>query len=291
MRLSRLPQAAATLAAVLGLMAGSALAEDKVLVRVNGVDITDSQIKLAESEIGPELAGMPEPQRRRVLVEYLLDNQLMATAGATDKLGEGPDYEARVAYYKVRALRDAYFDKTVTSAVTEAEARKLYDTEVGKMPQQEELHARHILVKTKEEADKIAEGLKKGDDFAKVAAEKSIDKGSGAQGGDLGFFERGQMVKPFEDAAFALKPGEVSAPVESQFGWHIIKAEETRKKPLPTFESLKEKIYVYLLKKKAEEVMVDLRGKAKIEIVDKAFEGVGAVPQAAPAGGETQSQP
>lgn len=291
MKLSRLPQTAATLAAVLGVMAGSALAEDKVLVKVDGVDITDSQIKLAESEIGPELAGMPEPQRRRVLVEYLLDNQLMAAAGASDKLGEGPDYEARVGYYKVRALRDAFFDKAVTGAVTEAEARKLYDDEVGKAPQQEELRARHILVKTKEEADKIAEGLKNGDDFAKVAAEKSIDKGSGAQGGDLGFFERGQMVKPFEDAAFALKAGEVSAPVESQFGWHIIKAEELRKKPLPTFESLKEKIYVFLLKKKAEEVVVNLRGKAKIEIVDKAFEGVGAVPPAAPTGGETETQP
>ena len=115
--------AAATFAAVLGLMAGAALAEDKVLVKVNGVDITESQIKLAESEIGPELASMPVDQRRRVIVEYLLDNQLMATAGAAEKLGEGADYEARVTYYKNRALRDAYFDKTVTNAVTDAEAK------------------------------------------------------------------------------------------------------------------------------------------------------------------------
>ncbi|MFO1172415.1 MAG: peptidylprolyl isomerase [Hyphomicrobiaceae bacterium] len=294
MRVSRLPLTAATLAAAFGLMAGAAFAEDKVLVKVNGVDITESQVKLAESEIGPELASMPLDQRRRVIVEYLLDNQLMATAGAAEKLGEGPDYEARVTYYKTRALRDAYFDKMVTNAVTDAEAKKLYDDEVGKAPQQDEVHARHILVKTKDEADKIAEGLKKGDDFAKVAAEKSIDKGSGAQGGDLGFFERGQMVKPFEDAAFALKAGEVSAPVESQFGWHIIKVEEVRKKPLPTYESLKDKIYVYLLKKKAQDAVVDLRGKAKIEIVDKTFEGVGAVPAAAPAAdpaaGDAQTQ-
>ncbi len=284
MNFSRLSLAAASLAAALSLSAFAASAEDKVLVKVDGVDITESQIKLAESEIGPELAGMPEGQRRRVLVEYLLDNTLMASAGTKANLGQGPEFDARLAYYKGRALRDAYFDKTVTAAVTDAEAQKIYDQEIGKSPQQEEIRARHILVKTKDEADKIAEALKKGDDFAKVAAELSIDKGSGAQGGDLGFFERGQMVKPFEDAAYALKPGEVSAPVESQFGWHIIKLEEVRKKPLPTFESLKDKIVAFLLKKKAQDAVIALRTQAKIEIVDKTFEGVGKVP--AQGGGE-----
>ena len=285
MNFSRLTLAAVSLAAALSLSA-AASAEDKVLVKVDGIDITESQIKLAESEIGPELAGMPEEQRRRVLVEYLLDNALMASAGTKANLGQGPEFDARLAYYKGRALRDAYFDKTVTAAVTDAEAQKIYDQEIGKSPQQEEIRARHILVKTKDEAGKIAEGLKKGDDFAKIASELSIDKGSGAQGGDLGFFERGQMVKPFEDAAFALKPGEVSAPVESQFGWHIIKLEEVRKKPLPAFESLKDKIIAFLLKKKAQEAVIALRKEAKIEIVDKTFEGVGSVP--AQGGGEAQ---
>lgn len=286
MNFSRFARAAATLAAALCLSISAGRAEDKVLVKVDGIEITESQIKLAESEIGPELAGMPEAQRRRVLVEYLLDNALMASAATKANLGQGAEFDARLAYYKGRALRDAYFDKTVTTAVTDAEAQKIYDQEIGKSPQQEEIRARHILVKTKEEADKIAEGLKKGDDFAKVATELSIDTGSGAQGGDLGFFERGQMVKPFEDAAFALKPGEVSAPVESQFGFHIIKLEEVRKKPLPTFESLKDKIIAFLLKKKAQEAVIALRTQAKIEVIDKVFEGVGSVP--APGGGEAQ---
>ena len=158
---------AAMLVAALGFMAGAALAEDKALVMVDGVAITEGQIKLAETEIGPELAGMPEAQRRRILVEYLLDNQLMAAAGTKDNLGQGAEFEARLAYYKSRALRDAYFEKTVTSAATEAEAKKVYDEQIGKVTPQDEVHARHILVKTKEEAKEVIELIRGGDDFAK----------------------------------------------------------------------------------------------------------------------------
>jgi peptidyl-prolyl cis-trans isomerase C len=279
---------AAALTAALGLLAGAALAEDKVLVKVDGIGITEAQVKLAESEIGPELAGMPEEQRRRILVEYLLDNQLMATAGTADNLGQGAQFEARLAYYRGRALRDAYFEKIITATVTEVEAKKIYDEQVGKVAPQEEVRARHILVGTKEEAQEVIELVRRGDDFGEVAKEKSKDKGSGAQGGDLGFFARGQMVKPFEEAAFSLKPGDLSEPVESQFGWHVIKVEEVRKKPLPTFESVKDRIVASMLQRKAQEVVLGLRGKAKIEILDKAFDGVGQVP---PPGGEAQAQP
>jgi peptidyl-prolyl cis-trans isomerase C len=287
--ISRLPQAVATLTAVICILAGAALAEDKVLVKVDGVDITESQIRLAEAEIGPELAGMPEERRRRILVEYLLDNHLMAAAGTKDQLGQGPDFEARLAYYRERALRDAYFEKNVTSAVTETEAKRIYDEQVGKTPPQDEVRARHILVATLEEAKEVIELIRRGDDFAEVAKTKSKDQGSGAQGGDLGYFTRGQMVKPFEDAAFALKPGDMSEPVESQFGWHVIKVEDVRKKPLPSYDSVKDRIIAALLQRKAQEVVFGLRGQAKIEVVDKAFEGVGQVPEQA--GGDTQSQP
>jgi peptidyl-prolyl cis-trans isomerase C len=283
-----LPLTAALLAATFGFTAGGALAEDKVLVKVDGADITESQIKLAESEIGPELAGMPEEQRRRILVEYLLDNQLMAAAGTKDNLGQGAEFEARLAYYKSRALRDAFFEKNVTAMATEAEAKKIYDEQIGKVTPQDEVRARHILVATKEEAHEVIELIGGGDDFGEVAKAKSKDQGSGAQGGDLGYFARGQMVKPFEDAAFALKPGDVSEPVETQFGWHVIKIEEVRQKPLPTFESVKDRILASLLQRKAQEVVLGLRGQAKIEVVDKTFEGVGKVPVQ---GGEAQPQP
>ena len=131
---------------------------------------------------------------------------------------------------------------------------------------EQELHARHILVATEAEAKEIAERLKKGEDFATLAKEKSQD--TGAEGGDLGFFTRGQMLKPFEEAAFALDVGEISDPVQTQFGWHIIKVEEKRDQPLPTFDQVKEAIMSQLVQAKAQEVVTGLRDSATIEVVD-----------------------
>jgi peptidyl-prolyl cis-trans isomerase C len=163
-------------------------------------------------------------------------------------------------------LRDAYYDKSVRNAVPEAEARKVYDEKVASLKPEEEIHARHILVATEPEAKEIQERLKKGEDFATVAKEKSKDPS--AEGGDLGFFGRGQMLKPFEDAAFGLKEGEISNPVQTQFGWHIIKVEEKRTRPLPSFDQVKDTITSQLTQQKAKQTLKDLHGAAKIDVVD-----------------------
>src|SRR6185369_745764 len=128
----------------------------------------------------------------------------------------------------------------------------LYDQKVAGMKPEEEIHARHILVSTEAEAKEIKERLEKGEDFATVAKEKSKDPS--AEGGDLGFFTRGQMLKPFEDAAFSLDVGKISDPVQTQFGWHIIKVEEKRDQPLPSFDQVKEAIMAQLVQEKAQEV-------------------------------------
>ena len=132
--------------------------------------------------------------------------------------------------------------------MTEADAKKIYDEKIVQLKPEQEVHARHILVATEAEAKEVAERLKKGEDFATVAKEKSKD--TGAEGGDLGFFARGQMLKPFEDAAFALDVGQISEPVQTQFGWHIIKVEEKRDQPLPTFDQVKEAIIAQLVQAK-----------------------------------------
>lgn len=254
-----------------------AQAQDKVLARVDGRDITEADLRLASVEIGPELSSVPEDQRTRVLVEYLIENALMAAAGEKQNLGTDPSFDQRLAYYRNRALRDAFFEKTIGSAASEAEARKIYDDQAGKITPQEEVRARHILVKTKEEAHQVIELIGNGDAFETVAKEKSQDPGSGANGGDLGYFSRGQMVKPFDDAVFALKPGEMtSAPIETQFGWHIIKVEDKRMRAFPPFETVKSKIMTSLVQRKAQEVMQGLRSTAKIEILDEALKAQGA---------------
>ncbi len=266
------------------LMPVAVMAEGKVYARVDGRDITDGDLKMAESELGPNLSQVPAEQRNFVLVQYLIENGLLSSAGEKAGLGTGADFDKRIAYYKTRALRDAFFDKNVFGAVSEADAKAFFDKKVAEIPPVEELRARHILVEKKEEADELVTKIKAGGDFAALAEEKSKDTGSGANGGDLGFFGKGQMVKPFEDAAMALKAGEVSAPVQSQFGWHIIKMEEKRNKPLPAFDAVKERVLTDLTRKKAEEIVLALRKAAKIEFVDEALKKQmdAATPPAAP---------
>lgn len=247
-----------------------AFADDaKVLVKVDGKDITAADVKLAESEIGADISQIPEGDRLRAIVEYLIDNNVLSAAADKDGMGAGAAFDARMAYYKKRALRDAYFEAKVKGGVAEADAKKIYDDQVAKIPAQEEIHARHILVEKEDEAKAIIDKLAKGEKFEDIAKTASKDPGSGANGGDLGFFSKGQMVKPFEEAAFALKPGEVSKPVQSQFGWHIIRLEEKRNRPLPTFDSVKDRIIASLTQKKSQEVMALLRGAAKIDVVDE----------------------
>ena len=150
--------------------------------------------------------------------------------------------------------------------MSEADAKKIYDDKMVGMKPDQEVHARHILVASEDEAKDVAERLKKGEDFAALAKEKSKD--TNAEGGDLGFFSRGQMLKPFEEAAFTLDVGEISEPVQTQFGWHIIKVEEKRDQEVPTFDQVKAAIITQLVQKKAQAVVTDLRDGAKIEIVD-----------------------
>lgn len=244
----------------------TASADDVVVATINGVDIKQSDLDFAASEVGAQLANFPPEDRRRMLLQFVMENELMAEAAVKAGLDSGQSFENRVKYHRRRALRDAYFDKDVRDAVPLEEAKKIYDAKVASMKPEEEIHARHILVSTEAEAKEVKERLMKGEDFATIAKEKSKDPS--AEGGDLGFFGRGQMLKPFEDAAFALKEGEISDPVQTQFGWHIIKVEEKRTRPLPTFDQVKDTIISQLTTQKAKDTLKQLHDAAKIDIVD-----------------------
>lgn len=253
-----------------GVLAHSATvrAEDAVLAKVNGVDIRESDLKLAEAEIGPEIANIPPANRRRLMLEFLIEMQLFSDAADADKLTSGPDFERRLAYWNTRAKRDAFYDKAVKGAIGEGVMRELYDDKVKDIQPENEVQARHILVETEELALVLSERIKNGEDFDKLAAEFSKDPGSNGSGGLLGYFGKGQMVKEFDEAAFALKKGELSKPVKSQFGWHLIKVEDTRQKPVPTFEDVKAQIGQALEQQKGQQVSKELRDKAKIDYVD-----------------------
>jgi peptidyl-prolyl cis-trans isomerase C len=253
-------------AAFTGLVPVSAAAADPVVARVNGVDIKQSDLDFAESEVGPRLDNYAPTDRKKVLLQYVIENELMAGAGQKDNLDKTESFSSRLAYHQRRALRDAFFDAKISDVVTEAEAKKIFDEKIGQLEPEQEIRARHILVASEAEAKEIAERLKKGEDFAALAKEESKD--SGAEGGDLGFFTRGQMLKPFEDAAFALDVGAISEPVQTQFGWHIIKVEEKRDTQLPSFDQVKTAIMSQLVQQRAQEVVTGLRDAATIEVVD-----------------------
>ena len=246
---------------------GAQLAYAGPVAKVNGADITDAELTFAEAEVGAEIAGLPAESRRRVLLEYLIEAHLFADEANKDQLTSGKDFENRLAYYKLRAMRDAFYEKKVRGGVSDAQAKAAYDEQIGKLKPEAEVHARHILVKTEEEAKDLVKQLKAGADFNELA-KKSSDSSNAHSGGDLGYFSRGQMVKSFEDAAFALEPGQVSDPVKSEFGWHVIKVEDKRNRPVPSFDEVKDQIMASLVQTQLKDTVQKLRSSASIDILD-----------------------
>jgi peptidyl-prolyl cis-trans isomerase C len=245
-----------------------AIADEKVVATIDGKPITDGDLAVAESEIGSDMGSMPAAQKRASLLEFLIDNQLFAEAAEKEKLDQGPDFQTRLTYLKRRALRELYFEKVIKGGVTDADARKIYDDQVKLLKPEEEVSARHILVDSEAEAKALKEKIDKGADFAQLAKENSKDPGSKEDGGNLGYFGHGQMVPQFEEVVFKLQKGQVSDPVKTQFGWHLVKLEDRRVKQPPAFDIVKDRIVQSLLLKKAQQTAISLRSGAKIEVVD-----------------------
>ena len=155
------------------------------------------------------------------------------------------------------------------AAVTPEATKKVYDDALKQMGDEQEVRARHILVPSEDEAKAILAELKKGTDFAELAKQKSKDPGAAAEGGDLGYFTKDQMVPEFADVAFKLEKGQLSDPVKSQFGWHIIKVEDKRKKPAPDFAQVKDQVETYVQRKAQADFITKIREGAKVERLDK----------------------
>ncbi|CAN7311903.1 peptidylprolyl isomerase [Devosia sp. LjRoot3] len=274
--------------------APAAVAPETVVATVGGEPITEADLSFAAEDLAQDLAQMPAEERRAFLLRVLIDMKVMAGAAKEAGMDQTELFAQRLKYLEERALRRAYFADAIAGQVTEEAIRAEYDTFVAQFQPAEEVHARHILVETKEEADAIKAELDAGGDFAAIAQEKSIDPGSGANGGDLGFFAKGMMVPEFETAAFALaNPGDVSAPVQSQFGFHIIKLEEKRQSAPPAFEQVAPQIQQQVLMRVFNEKVEELMSGVTIDVTDpelKAAMDAQDAAQAAPAEGEAAQQ-
>jgi peptidyl-prolyl cis-trans isomerase C len=239
-----------------------------LVARANGVDIHESDLAFAEEEIGGNMPQMGPDQKRDYLITYLTDVIVLSQAAEQKKLGDDPDVQRRLAFDHNRVLMEALLQSTGRAAVTDEAMRKVYDDATKQMQPEQEIHARHILVPTEDEAKAIEDQLKKGADFATLAKEKSKDPGA-ADGGDLGYFTKEQMVAEFSDVAFKLDKGQISDPVHTQFGWHIIKVEDKRTKPTPTFDQVKVQLENYVAHRAQAEMVDNLRKTAQIERLDK----------------------
>ena len=279
--------AALALAALLGVPAAPAAAEDDpVIARANGVDIHQSDLALAEDEIGSNIPNMAPEQKREYLVTYLADVIVLSQAAEQQKLADSSEVKRRLSFDRNKVLMEALLQKAGKAAQTDDALHKVYDDAVKQMKGEEEVHARHILVATEQEAKGIEAQLKGGADFAKLAKEKSKDPSGASNGGDLGWFTKDQMVPEFADAAFKLAKGQISDPVKTQFGWHIIEVEDKRTKPTPSFEQVKPQLENYIAHRAQAELVDSLRKSAKIERLDKP-----AAPVAPPSGALNPAAP
>ena len=246
--------------------------QNPVVAVVNGSEIRLSEVTEARTRLPDQYQQMPVQVVFPMLLNSLVDTRLMAAQARKIGLHEEADFKARLSGIEDQLLERMLLARYIEAEVTDAKIKARYDTLIQEAEPREEVRARHILLKTEEEAKKAIKDIKGDADFAKLARERSTGP-SATKGGDLGYFAEDQMVPAFSKVAFALKKGEVGeTPVKTQFGWHVIKVEDRRKTEPPSFESAKEDVraavsrelgvaYIAALRKKAEVKRFDINGK------------------------------
>ncbi len=275
------------LASALGLH--GALADDKsdpVVAKVGTDLIHLSDVTTAAESLPAQARQMPRDQLLPKVLEQLVDTHVLALEARKMGIDKDPIVQRALREVQERALVSALLEREVGPHVTDAAVKERFDKDVGNQPPMQEVHARHILVEDEATAKKIIAELKKGGDFAALAKKYSTDPGGAAPGGDLGFFRKEEMVPEFATAAFAMKPGEISAvPVHTQFGWHVIKLEERRTAPPPSFEQSHDQLRQKMIQEGVQAVIAKARADVKIE----RFNMDGSVPKATD--GAEQPQP
>jgi peptidyl-prolyl cis-trans isomerase C len=259
-------------------------ADDPVIAKVNGVTIHQSDLTLAEEDIGRDVPGNDEAGKRDYLVNYVTDLLLVAQAAEAKKIPDSAEFKQRLAFLRNKALMETVLGQEAKSALTEPALRKIYDDATKNAASEQEVHARHILFRVadpndqagaKAAEDKVKntiERIKKGEDFAKLAMALTEDPSGKQDGGDLGYFTREQMVPEFSEAAFGLEKGQVSGPVKTQFGWHVLKVEDKRMREPPPFDKVRGEIEEFATRKAQTDLVKKLRADAKIERLDRATE-------------------
>jgi peptidyl-prolyl cis-trans isomerase C len=273
--------AAAAIVVASGFATLSQTAPDPVVATVNGIEIHQSDLTLAEEDVGQNLPQGGPDAKRDYLVSYLSDMILLAQAAEEKRLQDDPDFKRHAAFARNKVLMETLLQSEGKKALTDQALRAVYDDAVKQMVNEEEVHARHILFRvanpadekaSKEAEDKVKaviDRLNKGEDFVKLANELTEDPSGRKDGGDLGYFTKDQMVPEFSAVAFKLDKGKISDPVKTQFGWHVLKVEDKRQRQPPEFDKVKGQLEGYVERKAQVDLVAKLRAQAKIERLDK----------------------
>jgi peptidyl-prolyl cis-trans isomerase C len=237
---------------------------DPVVARVNNETVHLSDISAAAQLLPQQYRSMPTNVLYPLLVDQAIDRLAVADLARKQGLDKKPEVAHAMARAADQALQNALLAQEVNPQITEAAVHARYEKDIAGKTGEEEVHAAHILVPTEAEANKIIAELNKGADFATLAKKNSTDPG-GAQGGDLGFFKRTDMLPAFADAAFALKPGQITQkPVKTQYGWHVIKVEGRRNAPPPTYAEAHDELRQKMVQEAVARVIAQARSEVTI---------------------------
>ncbi len=295
------------LASVLALGAAPALAQapaapnppaaatadaNPVLARVDGQEIRASDVLDSAADLLPEeirsappaaVIAMLPPDMMRQLTDRAVTERAFLIAARKVGLDKDPEVARRIRRAEEQELQQALLTRELAALVTDAAVRQRFDRDNAGRRGEEEVHARHILVRTETEARQvIADLARPGADFAAIAKQRSIDPGA-QNGGDLGFFKKGDMVPEFANAAFALQAGQTSTtPVRTQFGWHVIRVEARRTAPPADFDEVKDTLRRQLMEEQVGVVVNRVRSQANIERLDQAPPARSLMDNAAP---------
>ena len=266
-------------------------AEDPVVAVVDGAKVRRSDVEAVARALPEQYRQVPLPQIYGMLLDRAIDFRLLANAAEEEDLAEDPDVQAALEQARAGVLRDAYVRQQIQEGTSEDKLRARYEELKGEEGfTQEEVHARHILVGSKEDAEEVITELAGGADFSALAEEHSIGP-SAPQGGDLGFFRREQMVPEFAEAAFALAPGEhTEEPVQSQFGWHVIEVLD-RRMGTPSFEETEPRLRQEIAREIVMALVADLRDDAEIERFNLDGSPMRIAPESGPGGPEPGAAP
>jgi peptidyl-prolyl cis-trans isomerase C len=266
--------------------------QDPVVARVNSAELHRSDVLAAREMLPAQVQQIPFEQVYPQLLDTLVTNMVTAQAGRKQKLADDPEVKKRVQWLQDQVIEEVYLGRYVRAAITDDRIKARYDQFLKEQKPQDQVDAKHILVKTEDEAKAVIADLKNGGDFSAIAKEKSNDPGTKATGGDLGWFTKDEMVPEFAEAAFKLQKGQYTeTPVKTQFGYHVILLVDRRTAPPPTLEEARPQLLALLQRELVEQKVKELRTAAKIETFNLDGSKPSATPAPAPAAPAAPTKP